>query len=269
MKLKKSLAALAINMSVAGFAAPAFASTYQIKPNDTLWKIANAHRIPVNLLQAANPHADPMNLQIGQKIQLPDPTENGQRGSYTVRGSDTFWTISRKLHVPLSDLLAANPRVDPLNLYPGLKLNIPSVSAGQTPSSSRLRPGQAGSKPQPAVTTASGQTVSYSRVISGVATAYTASAASNGKWGAVDYFGSPLKLGTIAVDPDVIPLGSKVYITGYSFPELPAGGMIAYARDTGGAIRGNRLDIFIPTSDRIAKNFGMQKVTVYILNPDR
>ena len=42
----------------------------------------------------------------------------------------------------------------------------------------------------------------------------------------------------IAVDPDVIPLGSKVYVEGVGE---------ATAADTGGAIKGNRIDVFIPT----------------------
>jgi len=81
----------------------------------------------------------------------------------------------------------------------------------------------------------------------------------------LDYFGNPLKLGTIAVDPDVIPLGSKVYITGYTFDGLPAGGMMATAADIGGAIRGNRIDIFIPGTPDYVSRFGLQNVKVEVL----
>lgn len=48
------------------------------------------------------------------------------------------------------------------------------------------------------------------------ATAYSADPSENGGWGAVDYFGNDLELGTIAVDPSVIPLGTKVLVTGHS-----------------------------------------------------
>lgn len=98
------------------------------------------------------------------------------------------------------------------------------------------------------------------------ATAYSASAQENGGYGAVDYFGNPLQLGTIAVDPSVIPLGSTVYIEGYNFDGLPAGGMLAKATDTGGAIKGNRIDIFVPGSPSKAKQFGLQNVKVHVLN---
>jgi len=81
----------------------------------------------------------------------------------------------------------------------------------------------------------------------------------------LDYFGNPLKLGTIAVDPNVIPLGSKVYISGYTFDGLPAGGMVATAADIGGAIKGKRIDIFIPGSPDYVNRFGFQNVKVEVL----
>ncbi|SCW77819.1 3D (Asp-Asp-Asp) domain-containing protein [Paenibacillus tianmuensis] len=107
----------------------------------------------------------------------------------------------------------------------------------------------------------------YSKMIEVKATAYTASPAENGGYGPVDYMGNPLRLGTIAVDPSVIPLGSKVLIKGYSYMGLPANGLYATATDTGGAIKGNRIDIFLPESRAQASLFGMQNVQVYVLNP--
>jgi 3D (Asp-Asp-Asp) domain-containing protein len=111
----------------------------------------------------------------------------------------------------------------------------------------------------------SGNNIKYSRLIPVKATAYTAAAEENGIWGAYDYFGNPLKLGTIAVDPDVIPMGSTVYITGYTFDGLPSKGMIAKATDMGSAVQGKRVDIFVPASRADASKFGMQDVKVYIL----
>lgn len=105
----------------------------------------------------------------------------------------------------------------------------------------------------------------YSKVIVAKATAYTASADENGGYAGLDYMGNPLRLGTIAVDPSVIPLGSKVYVEGYTYDGLPAGGMYATATDTGGAVKGNRIDIFLPESKNKARMFGIQQVKVYIL----
>ncbi|MBD0383572.1 hypothetical protein ICC18_26050 [Paenibacillus sp. WST5] len=95
------------------------------------------------------------------------------------------------------------------------------------------------------------------------ATAYSADPSENGGYGAMDYMGNPLKLGTVAVDPSVIPLGSKLYIEGYNFNGLPTGGMYAYATDTGGAVKGKRMDIFIPGSKQSVRKFGIQTIKVY------
>lgn len=61
--------------------------------------------------------------------------------------------------------------------------------------------------------------------------------------------------GTAAVDPAVIPLGTPLYIEGYGF---------AVARDTGGSIKGNRLDIFFDTKKNALK-WGKRTVQVQIL----
>ncbi|RXI48677.1 hypothetical protein DP130_08075 [Clostridium tetani] len=60
---------------------------------------------------------------------------------------------------------------------------------------------------------------------------------------------------TIAVDPRVIPLGTKVYVEGYGY---------AIAEDTGGAIKGNRIDVYL-SSNSEANNWGVKWVNVYIL----
>lgn len=59
----------------------------------------------------------------------------------------------------------------------------------------------------------------------------------------------------IAVDPDVIPLGSKVYVEGYGE---------AVAADIGSAIKGNRIDVFIPNVDK-AKEWGTRTLDITIL----
>jgi len=114
------------------------------------------------------------------------------------------------------------------------------------------------------VASAWGEMLTFKRSLKVTATGYSAAADENG-WGPVDYYGNDLKLGTIAVDPSVIPMGSKVYVTGYKGSGLPGSGMIAYARDQGSAIQGARIDIFIPGGKETASEFGIQDVQVYIL----
>lgn len=62
-------------------------------------------------------------------------------------------------------------------------------------------------------------------------------------------------LKVIAVDPSIIPLGTKVYVEGYGY---------AIAGDTGGAIKGNKIDVFFPTKSQ-AYNWGRKTVKIRIL----
>ncbi len=98
-----------------------------------------------------------------------------------------------------------------------------------------------------------------------VATSYGPSLQDNYPYGAVDYYGQPLEDGMVAVDPSVIPLGTVVYVTGYQDNFLPSGGFLGQAMDTGGAIQGDRIDIFINASENVINDFGVQQVTVYEL----
>ena len=65
---------------------------------------------------------------------------------------------------------------------------------------------------------------------------------------------TPVRPGVVAIDPEVIPLGSQVEIVGL--------GMFS-AEDVGGNIRGNRVDIFMP-SRGVALQFGRQEVEVRV-----
>jgi 3D (Asp-Asp-Asp) domain-containing protein len=188
---------------------------------------------------------------LGLALALPGAATAQAAKIYTATDHDTFWFMSKRFNVPLQELMDANPKIDPLNIYAGLKIVIPDTNAAS-----------AKSAPERAVTV-NGKSFRYARVLDATATAYSASAGE--KWGAVDYFGNPLKLGTVAVDPKVIPFGTKLYITGYSFKGLPQGGMLATASDTGGAIKGNRIDIFIPGSRDYVRSFGIQDVKIYVL----
>lgn len=98
-----------------------------------------------------------------------------------------------------------------------------------------------------------------------IATAYGPSLQDNYPYGPTDAFGQPLKAGMIAVDPSVIPLKSTVYVSGYHDSYLPSGGFLGHAMDTGGAIQGMRIDVFMNDNAHIVSNFGVQPVTVYVL----
>jgi 3D (Asp-Asp-Asp) domain-containing protein len=253
---KRALISLTVGMSIAAFATTASAAEYTVKPNDTFWKLAQGHDVSLNKVLAANEGIPVRNLQIGQTVEIPGAKAQKSGGTYLAKEGDTFWVISRKLNLPLTELIAANPKVQAGNIYKGLVLHLP---AGQKPIQALTVPKETASllPSEPAS--------SYSKVLDVVATAYSGAAEENGGWANLDYFGNTLKVGTIAVDPKVIPLGTKVYITGYNSAGLPAGGMTAVASDVGSAIKGNRVDIFLPGSRDQVSKFGMQNVKVHVL----
>lgn len=106
----------------------------------------------------------------------------------------------------------------------------------------------------------------YRNVIDMTATAYDLSFQSTGKRPGDRYYGltasgTKVRPGVVAVDPRVIPLGTKLYVQSldgtkdYGF---------AIAEDKGGAIKGNKIDLFFETAEQV-RNFGRRKVRVYIL----
>lgn len=103
-----------------------------------------------------------------------------------------------------------------------------------------------------------GNTVSYSQLLTGSGTAYTAPAGSGTATGVT------VSVGCVAVNPNIIPYGSKLYITSTDGSYVYG---YATAVDTGGALMdGSALvDLFMDTYDDCAK-FGRKNVNVYVLN---
>ncbi|APH19288.1 3D domain-containing protein [Clostridium botulinum] len=93
---------------------------------------------------------------------------------------------------------------------------------------------------------------SYSKVMVMEATAYAGdSATATGE----KPNRNPNGYSTIAVDPRVIRIGARVYVEGYGY---------AIAHDTGGDIKGNRIDLFM-NSEAECNSWGRRSVKVYIL----
>ncbi|MHB0999939.1 MAG: 3D domain-containing protein [Armatimonadota bacterium] len=95
------------------------------------------------------------------------------------------------------------------------------------------------------------------RSIRMIATAYDPGPRSCGKW-ATGRTANGMKAGygVVAVDPRVIRLGTKLYVEGYGF---------CVAGDTGGAIKGNRIDLGFATYSE-AIRYGRRTVSVYVLD---
>ncbi|MEI4801181.1 SH3 domain-containing protein [Bacillus sp. NPDC077411] len=130
----------------------------------------------------------------------------------------------------------------------------------QAPAPAKAQPAQA-QETQTATETKAAK--ANGRELTVVATAYTAHPSENGgtHGGRVltamghDLTANPgMKM--VAVDPKVIPLGSKIWVEGYGE---------AVAGDTGGAIKGNRIDVLVG-SDSAANKWGRKTVKVKILD---
>ena len=93
----------------------------------------------------------------------------------------------------------------------------------------------------------------FNRVIHVEATAYSSAEPGLSAYTAL---GTLCRRGVIATDPNVIPLGTRVFIPGYGY---------AVAEDTGGAIVGHKIDVAF---DSVAEcyEFGRKFIEIYILD---
>lgn len=163
---------------------------------------------------------------------------------HTVKKGDTLYKISQQHKVSVSNIKQWN-NLKSTVIYPNQKLRLVKSSkvAASTP------------KKQNTPSRSNGASVSKELMVS--ATAYTAHC--NGCSG-ITKTGLNLRknpnMKVIAVDPRVIKLGTKVHVEGYGY---------AIAGDTGGAIKGNKIDVFIPSKSR-AYQWGRKNVKVKVLN---
>jgi 3D (Asp-Asp-Asp) domain-containing protein len=175
---------------------------------------------------------------------------NVQAETVTVPTGDTFWELQSVNNISLENSPAP------------AKAETASTSDEQapTPEAHALKPEAQALKdrvPVKAEAEAEPAKKKSSKQITVKATAYTASC--EGCSG-ITKTGINIKANpdakVIAVDPSVIPLGSKVYVEGFGK---------ATAADIGGGIEGKEIDIFIP-SEQDAIDFGVKKLKVTILD---
>lgn len=165
------------------------------------------------------------------------------RASYIVQAGDTLYRIAGFFQVTVELLMLENRITDPTKLQIGQRLSIP------TPDSEIASWLQDGNH-------------AIEQTFHATLTAYTAGYESTGKspghpaYGITASGATVKENHTIAVDPKVIPLGSLVFIEGIG---------IRRAEDTGSAIKGAKIDVYIPQV-REAIEFGVKRdVKVYVL----
>ncbi len=136
--------------------------------------------------------------------------------TYTVKPGDTLWEIA-EMYCPESHTGSVVLKIERLNGISGY-----------------IQPGQVLEVPYEPI------------IMEATAYTWTGNKTATGTW--------PSR-GTVAVDPEVIPLGTKLHIEGYGE---------AIAADTGGDIKGNRVDLYMESEDECWE-FGRQPVEVVVV----
>ncbi|MEJ9231953.1 LysM peptidoglycan-binding domain-containing protein [Peribacillus butanolivorans] len=255
--MKKSILSLAAAAAISGaFTIPVQAEDVNVKDGDTLWGISQTYKVSIEDIKDWN-HLSSDTIYSGETLHI------SQEKHYKVKSGDTLWEIADKYHVSVNDLKSWNG-LNSDTIHPKQELVIkPETNKDEAAS---VKPEQNSEQAAPAnksekeKTTSKSQATNQSDIekeITVRATAYTADCqgCSGTTATGIDLKANP-DAKVVAVDPSVIPLGSKVYVEGYGY---------ATAEDTGSAIKGNRVDIFIP-NEQDALNWGVKNVKIQVLN---
>jgi len=128
--IKRKVLVGAIFLSIIGSASSVFAWTYEVKANDTYWKLSQKFNVNLDEVLEANDANYNSILNIGDKITIPDNVF-----FYTVNAGDTPWIISQRYGMSVSKFLILNGMKEDTILYIGQKVMIPIEL--KTPSSSK------------------------------------------------------------------------------------------------------------------------------------
>jgi len=205
-------------------------------------------------------------------VQAQEPDHPGRYSLHKVQPGESLWSISEK-YLPDIDprtgirwIMDANG-LDDVLIHPGDILNVPDYDGPLTeplgPWYSCPEAAEAAERefqellrekrPQPAARGATTRTMTVE------ATAYCPCRVCTGKgpehpaYG-ITASGAPAAPGTVAVDPAAIPLGTRMWVEGYGE---------AVAADTGGMIKGRKIDVYFPTHQE-AVEWGRKRVTIKI-----
>ncbi len=255
-------------LSVGAATTASASSSYTVQSGDTLWGISQDKNVSVESLKGWNNLSSDLILP-SQELKVDGQAASetkADNSTYTVKSGDTLFKIASAHGISLDSLVSWNGVSGHL-IYPGEELVVKggTAVAEKAPAKTAAAPAPAKStapaapapasvpaeKAPAAASTQSGKTMTVS------ATAYTAYCAgcSGTTATGIDLRSNPNQK-VIAVDPSVIPLGSKVWVEGYGE---------AIAGDTGGAIKGNKIDVFIP-SQGAALDWGRKNITIKVLN---
>ncbi|MBY0223023.1 LysM peptidoglycan-binding domain-containing protein [Sporosarcina aquimarina] len=190
------------------------------------------------------PDGELLKVSLLEKQNSPEKTER-----YTVKSGDTLYRIAFNQGLSVETLKLWNGMTTD-SIHPGDELIVVS-----NPNKLSVIDQVKQKETEPVQSVAAEQATP--KELTMTATAYTAYC--EGCSGTT-YTGQNLRTNpdqkVIAVDPEVVPIGSKVWVENYGE---------AIAGDIGGAIKGNKIDVFIPSYDR-AMEWGVKQVKIRILD---
>ncbi|MCS1352039.1 3D domain-containing protein [Mechercharimyces sp. CAU 1602] len=169
----------------------------------------------------------------------------------TVVKGDTVFNLAKRYQTDVDTISQLNQLVNPALIRVGQKLKVPQSNEEKTASMDQANSEKKKSEEANAVPAM----VRGDAVGEFTLTAYTAGPESTGKkagdpgYGITSSGAKAVEGITVAVDPQVIPIGSRVYIDGLGY---------FVAQDTGSAIQGKRIDIFMEDVSE-ARQFGVKK----------
>lgn len=248
---KKALSlALALTFSLSVFTSSSSAEEInKVQIGNALWGISQVFNLSIEELQQIS--------EIDSTWKYPEQTLSIVKGDerpkdqHLIEKGDTLFNIAHTNNVTIEELKEWNNLSSDL-IFAGELLAIKASAAKPKPKPTvnKVKKPATTTKEVSAATNGTGKTLSMR------ATAYTAycEGCSGITANGTDIRSNP-NLKVIAVDPRVIPLGTKVWVEGYGE---------AIAADTGGAIKGNKIDVFIPSEGQ-ARKWGVKQVTVKIL----
>ena len=200
-------------------------------------------------------YSDALDATIPISLQLDLPSDFEV---YTVEEGDNLFRIALDHDIPLESIVAWNDLENYL-IYPGDELKLDGEEVTDKKREFVASPSIPTSQPvvqaKEKVNASSSEEVVKEMTVTATAyTAYCEGCSGTTAYG-IDLLANPNRK-VIAVDPRVIPLGTKVWVEGYGE---------AIAGDTGGAIKGNKIDVFIP-SQKNAVAWGVKTVKLRVLN---
>lgn len=275
MYLKKIITALVVASALlVGGASESSAAVaaHSVEKGDSLYKISGIHGVSVSNLMKWNnlgstviyPNQKLIVASEGSTKIATKATKSNSASVHKVKRGDSLYKISRMYNVSIANLKSWN-NLNTTIIHPNQELSTTGVASpvqkkSVAPKAAQKTTQKAAQKVTPKATQKTPSRSNQAKATKEFTVSATAYTASCTGCSGITKTGINLKqnpgLKVIAVDPSVIKLGTKVHVEGYGY---------AIAGDIGGAIKGNKIDVFIPTK-AAAYKWGRKNVKITILD---